>query len=276
MKVTTEEVTPAIAADWLTHNTHNRHVQDAKVTEYEQAMKDGRWLEGSGAFVAFDTGGVLRNGQHTLTAQVRANVTLSHVVYRDVTPESQEVMDTGAKRRFADALVLAGETDPNNIAAATNMLYYWDKGLRGTGLTSMGGSAVKRAQIPQLMAYFHDHADEIRDGVTAMAKVRKSIRASGRIMSLSHVVFSRIDDADTAFFFDRLETGESLTKTDPIYQLRKRLQEESMKMSQGRIAASVLLGMIMKAWNMYRDGTEIQVLVFRPGGSSKEQFPEPH
>lgn len=276
MQVEVVNMTPDAASNHLAHNTHNRRINQATVATYAQAMKEGRWLQGGADAIKIASDGTILNGQHTLTAITQAEVPIEVVVYRDVPPEAQEVMDTGLKRSFANALSMAGESDPNNMAAATNMLYYWDKGLRGSGLTSMGGSLVKRAQIPQLVAFFNENRDDIRAGVAAASKVRKQVRVGTRILSLANIVFNRIDTDDTAYFFERLETGEQLVKTDPIYQLRKRLQEESMKLSQGRIASAVLLGLVMKAWNLYRDGEQVQVLIYRPGGSSKEQFPEPH
>lgn len=276
MHVEVVTMTPEAASNLLSKNTHNRRINTETVATYASAMKEDRWLQGGADAIKIAPDGTILNGQHTLTAITQAEVPIEVVIYKDVPEAAQEVMDTGLKRSFSNALHMSGESDPNNLAACTNMLYYWDQGLRGSGLTSMGGSAVKRAQIPQLMAFFQDNRDDIRGGVLAATKVRKQVRVSTRILSLSHIVFNRLDTDDTAFFFDRLETGEQLAKTDAIYQLRKRLQEESLKLSTGRLATSVLLGLTMKAWNLYRDGEEVQVLVYRPGGSSKESFPEPH
>lgn len=100
-------VTPEIAEDFLSRNTHNRPVRAAHVAELAHDMRLGRWrLTHQG--IAFDVHGRLADGQHRLLAVVMAGVAVRMLVTTMVEPEACGVIDTNAKRTATDALVLSG------------------------------------------------------------------------------------------------------------------------------------------------------------------------
>ncbi len=66
MKTETKIVTPAIAREWLAFNTANRPLRRMKVDEFHQLYERGEWkLTHQG--IAFDSSGILKDGQHRLT-----------------------------------------------------------------------------------------------------------------------------------------------------------------------------------------------------------------
>ena len=72
-----QEVTPKLAATWLSDNPQSRPLDEERVAEYAERMRSGEWNERvkgeSLPIEHLDTGRLL-NGQHRLAAVVRAGV----------------------------------------------------------------------------------------------------------------------------------------------------------------------------------------------------------
>jgi hypothetical protein len=54
--------------------------------------------------IAFDSNGVLVDGQHRLAAIIEADLPVEMTVFTDVEPDNFDVLDTGEKRNAADVL----------------------------------------------------------------------------------------------------------------------------------------------------------------------------
>lgn len=73
------KITPELAESWLAQNTFNRPVSMRVVRRYAADMASGSWhLNHQG--VAFDSAGVLVDGQHRLHAIIRSGCTVSMMV----------------------------------------------------------------------------------------------------------------------------------------------------------------------------------------------------
>jgi hypothetical protein len=66
-------VTPVKAGEWLQANTPNRPLSKPIVKAFAEAMRRGEWVV-THRGIAFDTNGVLVDGQHRLAAIVEADV----------------------------------------------------------------------------------------------------------------------------------------------------------------------------------------------------------
>lgn len=95
-----ETVTPAIARQYLEHNTHNRPINRAHVRELADELRAGRWRE-THQGLAFATDGRLLDGQHRLMAIVEADTAAELLVTRDLDATTFGVIDQGAKRTAA-------------------------------------------------------------------------------------------------------------------------------------------------------------------------------
>lgn len=270
-------ITPELAAYWLAKNTHNRSVFNGVVREYTLAMKEGRW-NFDGDAIQFSKDGVLLNGQHRLLAQVASKATVIVPVWFDLDPMVQLEMDQGRKRSFASNLELRGKKqDAVYLSAITSLLYYWDRGARGQGLTNFQNHNGNRAQMRQLMEYFYEHESEISNSMPAAHSAHKTAFAPLRVTAFANLLFRRIDPADADAFMKSLASGVGLEAENPILLLRQRLVSDfGVKNRIGRPQAWVMLALIIKAWNYWRDGESIKQLSFKPGGATKEVFPEPH
>ena len=113
------DVDPPQAFRWLEGNTHNRPVNRLHVERLARDMKAGRWrLTHQG--IAFDTTGLLIDGQHRLWAIIEANVTVKIRVFFNEPAENRHVLDTGERRSNLDVLNITGEVgEVNNMLLAT-------------------------------------------------------------------------------------------------------------------------------------------------------------
>lgn len=273
--VTTETITPEKASSYLTQNKKNRNVIQRAVNEYANEMLEGRWMF-NGDPIRFDTEGVLLDGQHRLLAAVQAGIDFKAVVVRGLPAASQQVMDTGRKRSFANTLALAGEKDPTSLAAVATIAYLWDQGARGVALRTHGNYGSYSLQIPVLMSYFEKNRDEIVGHMSDTRRMQHALPTGVRAAGLAHIVLNRIDEDDASAFLNSMITGADLGVKDPIFLLRAKLFAEKRLVNTAHsIPSDYTLALTFKAWNYWRMGQEISLLKFKQGGTNKEKFPEP-
>lgn len=270
-------ITPELAKKWLAQNTHNRNLRERSVTAYAADMRDGNWVQdgqgirfAKGDIVLLDNppiiGGALLDGQHRLSAIVEANATIRMLVVSNLRNNTQETMDTGAKRSFGDVLKLRGEGNYVPLAATLARAYLWQQGAR---------KSIRNMAWPthrQLIALLEDHP-EIRRSAEIGSRVRNVVRISPATAGLCHWLFVQIDESDCAFFFARLTDGAGLMPGDPIYALRR--AAETWRSEKGRRPEEFVTAIVIKAWNAFRDGKEVSLLQYRPGGAAPEAYPEP-
>jgi hypothetical protein len=271
------DITPALAEKWLAQNTHNRNIRENAVLAYARDMEAGNWTENGDSirFAEGDVlllggrdslyGGALLDGQHRLMAVTVSGVTVRMLVVTGLKNSTQETMDDGRKRTLADALTLRGEQNTVALAAVIRRSLMWTQGqYRNTGAYAPTNT--------ECLRFFEQHP-EIRESADAAKHLRVPSKLPSSVLGLTHWVFTQIDAEDAAWFFDRLGTGANLDQFHPVWTLRKRAGEISEE--AGRVPEDVLLAFVIKAWNAYRDGTELKLLRFKPGGAKPEKFPLP-
>lgn len=276
---TVVDITPDIAKKWLAQNTHNRNLRERVVNGYAADMRDGNWVEdgqsirfAKGDVVLLDkppiTGGALLDGQHRLSAIVKADVAVRMLVVSNLLDSTQETMDTGAKRSLGDVLKLRGEERYVPLAAVLLRVYLWD--VEGQRRSMKADRA--RPTHRQLLQFLEERP-ELRRSAEIGSRVRNSVPLSSSSAGLCHWLFSRIDQSDSAFFFARLVDHAGLVPGDPIYALRRVI--ENFAKDKGRVGEEHLTALAIKAWNAYREGRQVQLLTYKPGGASPEAYPEP-
>lgn len=108
-------VTPEMAAKWLTNN-HNRTLRKSTVDKYANQLAKNQWQTHHQG-IAFDSSGVLRDGQHRLSAIVQCGISVWMLITEGVHSDSIMGMDQLAIRNKADVLRLMG-VDATNSAVA--------------------------------------------------------------------------------------------------------------------------------------------------------------
>lgn len=262
--VVVEKITPEFAEELLSRNTHNRHIRDRHVDALSRDMQNGLWkMTGESIKIAKD--GTILDGQHRLLAVVDSGVTIESAVTYNLEIDDQVVMDSGRTRTFGDHLKINGELYSHEKAALVRKIILWEQsGLR---------SGVLEATRQELLDVFLTERDEIEEACIVAVRMSKAVNVPRSILSLAAYLLYKVDAEDAEFFFARCADGQDLSEGNPIYALRRALQNREYINST--IAAYTIMGLILKAWNAWRDGREVKVLAFRMGGSQAEPMPVP-
>lgn len=108
-------MTPEWAQELLAHNTHNRTLRKNLVDAYARDMQAGRWRY-NGETIKINETQVIDDGQHRLLACVKSGCSFEVLLVTGLPVGTQETMDAGAKRTFADVLRLRGEHNYGALA----------------------------------------------------------------------------------------------------------------------------------------------------------------
>ena len=257
-------ITPADAEQLLVHNLINRPIRWPVVDRYAEDMRSGNWRVG-GSTIDIDEDGYLLNGQHRLHACVRAGVPFTTVMVQGLPTEAQITMDTGLRRRLSDILHWRKESNAVALAAAINLGWRWANG-------HVPGFAISPT-FDQGLAWL-ERNPSIREAVSKHTAVREVLRAPHSATAAFVHQISLIDYEDTEAFFKRLKDGEQLAAGDPILALRNWMLNQANRKTSGTRPDQVFyLAMMIKGWNAWVTGRSLSNMVWRRGGTSKEEFP---
>lgn len=110
-RMTYERITPEKAKVYLEKNVpNNRPINEMRVRNYVHDMLTGAWSD-NGETIKFNTQGELIDGQHRLTAIVKAGVSIWTWVARDVDKNAFWTVDTGAIRTGAQIMKMGSAED---------------------------------------------------------------------------------------------------------------------------------------------------------------------
>lgn len=268
------DVNPALAREWMRRNKLNRNIRDRRVQQYAADMATGDW-RWTGESIKFDHNGNLIDGQHRLSAVIKANVAVKMLVIRGLEAQAQEELDQGVPRQFHDVLSLRGEKQTATLSAVIRKIGAWDHGTT----SALDKTANNPTSVPQMLRILEAHP-ELRQIATTAHDVAPSCGLPASLVGLLMWVFGRIDAEDSAFFFARLADGQRMEKGDPIYELRRALADLKQPGRKTEAKGSYLTAITIKAWNAFREGRSatnrpVGLYRFKPGGAKPEQFPVP-
>lgn len=245
-----EKITPTKAKEYLTHNENNRRLRRSIVTRYAKDMTAGRWLL-SGDPIVFSYDGILRQGQHRLTACVEANVAFETLVMRNADANAYKVMDTGEKRTLADILDHMGHVSSPHLAAAITLSWRWDTGqIRGT----------IQPTRQEALAWF-DANPSVKDCLNLSSRVYDFIpRSQAAALAFR---FRQVDEEASGLFFERLATGAGLADGDPLLTLRNWYLSRRKEGHNGGISRVPSLAVSVKAWNGFITSSPVRLLKWR-------------
>lgn len=115
-------ITPDEARKFLANNPSNRHISENEVAKLAADMKEGRWMITHQGIAISKTGRLL-DGQHRLTAVIKAGIPVRMMVTFNVDEDAVEAIDRGRRRSIADVFTFEGEEpwmrQPAVVAAAS-------------------------------------------------------------------------------------------------------------------------------------------------------------
>jgi hypothetical protein len=177
-------------------------------------------------------------------------------------------MDVGVSRKLSDVLQLRGEVSAIDLGSGILTLWRFEKNPSDSSFT--GGPSIHEA-----LAFLEKHP-ALRESVREAERVRKAIGLRGSIGIALHYITTSLDAADAEVFWDRLISGVGLASEDPILLLRNAiLADRGGSQRTPRMTRARAWALTVKAWNAYREGRSVRLLVWRPGGATPESFPVP-
>ncbi|HBT77301.1 MAG TPA: hypothetical protein DEB39_10360 [Planctomycetaceae bacterium] len=105
-------VTPAMAKEWLKHNSFNRPLKPRLVDKYVRQILAGHWQR-THQGIAFNAEGIIIDGQHRLTAIIKTGQSVPMLVFLNENKLAHESIDNGKTRSLLDVVRL--ELNDNTI-----------------------------------------------------------------------------------------------------------------------------------------------------------------
>jgi hypothetical protein len=246
----------------------NRHMSESNVARLARAIKQGRWAYTSQPIIFSETGRLL-NGQHTLTAVIRAGVSIDSLVTFGVADEAFKFMDVGTRRQAGHIFEIEGISNYFYASAAAKILlrYYSDTGWNGSvGVTP---------DNDELLEFYYQHAG-IQQSYPAARKA-----TDGNILPPSwagavHYLCAEVEHSKADEFFYQLSTGIGIeNEKSPIFTLRARLLKNNSMPKHYREPSAARAAYVIQAWNAWSKNQQRKVYRWKSDqeGGSKQPFP---
>ncbi len=133
-------ITPAMAQLWLQlHNKFNRVLKPSVIEQYRRDLLADRKWPVTHQGIAFDWNGQLIDGQHRLTALVKAAaerpaVAVTMYVTTGLDPLTRAVVDTHSKRNAVDVFTLSGRKTEYGTISANSAIGMWTRMMIGISM----------------------------------------------------------------------------------------------------------------------------------------------
>ena len=259
MRSRVQRITPERAEQWLAANTANRPVSKSTVRGFAEAMRRGDWLV-THQGIAFDSNGVLVDGQHRLAAIIDADLPVEMTVFSDVEPDSFDVVDTGKRRNAADVLAIEGERSTTLLAAMVRSVWLYHN--RRDASWSGGGAGVTNHQIVQTLAA-HPRIREfvpVANRVAAETGMIKSAAGAASYLVEHANKRARLED-----WYEGIIDGAGLAKSDPRLMFRRTMFAMARRQAgvvQRRRDTREHVGLYLRAFNAWAGAETVPSLRF--------------
>ena len=115
-------ITPEMASKLLENNFNNRPINNGRVKALAKDMAIGKW-EVNGETIKIYEDGTLSDGQHRLSACVKANVPFETYIVRNVSKNALTTIDCGEKRSLVHGLQMKGIEIDAKLVPCFNLLF---------------------------------------------------------------------------------------------------------------------------------------------------------
>ncbi|WP_236795171.1 hypothetical protein [Amycolatopsis sp. GM8] len=259
MRSRIQKITPKKAEEMLSANTANRPLSRPLVRSFAEAMRRGDWRV-THQGIAFDTNGVLVDGQHRLAAIVEADQPVELTVFTEVPADTFDVLDTGRKRNAADALAIEGETNSHMLASMLRTVWLYQN--RPDVSWSGNNGIVTNHQIIGALEEHPTIRDFVKIGERIATEAAMIKSAAG---AASYLVWHANQKANLDEWYDGIIDGAGLKRADPRLTFRNhmfRLARKQAGQVLKRRDTREHLTLYLKAFNAWAQGEELPQLRF--------------
>lgn len=257
-----ENVTPQMAAAYLSKNTNNRPLSKGRVEAYVNAMLRGEW-QFNGDPIRFSEDGALIDGQHRLSAIVQSGTEQKVLVIRDLPQSTFQTIDIGAARSAGDLAALVGVKNSNVATSGARIYLVWKQ----SGSLSVPVS--KRPTSAQIIDFVTKNpvSERATSYVAGSMFLRRLISPS--VACFMYLAFSTVSEEKAVEFLNELKEPSSIDWQNPAFLLRERLTQASM--GKTKLKRNETIALIMKAWRSWLNGDSIKQLKVSTFGDKSEK-----
>lgn len=244
------DITPAIAAEMLEHNTNNRNLRRRRVSNLALEMSRKQWLT-TGEAIKFDVKGVLIDGQHRLEGCVEAKITLKQqLVVTGLTEDTFSVIDSGMKRTANDILSSAGIANGSAIAPVAKLV-----GVIDAGFNPYRADVRQLVTRQDIISWSEENLETIDWAIRLARTVYDAAGLGNRTALISLAIMAEKNGHSKEKieqFFVALSSGEGLTASSPVLALRSWLIKSGVKL--GANSSVIHLANCIVAFNSWTQG----------------------
>lgn len=190
MKTQIMEVTPEMAAKWLSNNPNVRRMRRGRVDAIARSIRAGEF-QTTHQGIALQKGGALLDGQHRLAAIVETGATVTMMVTFDLSVATGSVIDSGMPRQMFERIgadrirvaigsvmfqVFGVRKNPQEFEmeilmdALRSRLDFCEANISGWRSKKKTGSPAALAAMALTIEKFSDHPDQIDILIKMMSK----------------------------------------------------------------------------------------------------------
>jgi hypothetical protein len=246
-------ITPSLAKQILEKNIKNRRIKQPTIDRYVKDMIIGKWKEDTAEVIKISKSGVVLDGQHRLTALIKANINLFFHIAYDIDDSVYTVLDSGSLRSSSDSFKIEGIKLSNIVPSIINTHDQLIKNKIHLKRKDLCTDSLLEIYY-QRQRFWDDTSNKSINWYQNFSKILSPSIIGG--------VYARIYDIneDKAFkFMNELCTGSEITN-NTILLLRQKLISD--KLSQRRLSTENKLALIIKTWLFYKDNKEPKILKF--------------
>jgi hypothetical protein len=245
-------IDPGLAREVLRLNwANNRPISNAVVERYAAEMSAGEWRY-NGEQISFDEKRRLLQGQHRLTACVRAAVAIVTDVAFDIDSESYATIDRGRPKSGADIARYEGVEDNHSaFAAAVKVVYRFDAGIEAN-------RKLKTEQERDAFRRYPDIGPWVKLAVSMRFGAVKGLKGPTGVLAALLYLCARVDAAGAREFARELNVGigGALHARHPSLIARRLINERDANFLGGTGHAE-FRRILSKAWEYRRKGIEV-------------------
>jgi hypothetical protein len=240
-------LTPAMAAQWLRANKHNRPLTKSHVNFLANELISGNWQFNGSPIVIADDESVL-DGQHRLHAVIESGVAMDTLVVYGIAVEAFRTIDTGKNRSGSDVLALHHPNAGRSLTSTAATASRWSLMISNRRMTSPF-----KVSNTDLLAHLTAHQQlwHCAETVLGYPKDGRPLSPGPCAALYYHMALKDAERADS--FMQRFHTGAGLEMSDAEYILRQQLHRDAHR-STAKLPLVVRMRMVIKAWNLVRRG----------------------
>lgn len=253
---TSEVVTPAMAEEFLSRPAKNRAIKARDVNRYVEIIKRDGWKT-NGEGISIGTDGSLLDGQHRLSAIVKANTSVPMTISWNCDTTAMATIDIGRKRSLADIQKIYGIAGTKNILAVVKQTMIERKGYS----SEISVNVAKLTYSEILEEYFSERQSMYDDVARCASKLTENIRlipcaTLGGIIGYIWFTYPQEYIGISREFFGELFDKKPCTK-EFIRRTRNRILKDGLSRRAQRMSKQSKRNLIVHTWNAYIQGKNI-------------------